>query len=186
MLKLPVVLGGLLPCRRRLAASLHTLCLFSQKALAETMPARAGHLLPSIWDAPEQLQQNRGAPAGALAHLQACADGPATTLLLHSASPSPPGLPSERPTHRRRCAFVAAVLILVLAIVAALVVAALEHGGSSSGGGGAAGAGAARSNAQISGGGSYPVSFFAVSALPSTIPQAWICRIDRVTAKCVS
>lgn len=72
------------------------------------------------------------------------------------------GLPSERPTHRRRCAFVAAVLILVLAIVAALVVAALEHGGSSSGGGGAAGAGAARSNAQISGGGSYPVSFFAI------------------------
>ncbi|KAL4424678.1 hypothetical protein ABPG77_004485 [Micractinium sp. CCAP 211/92] len=70
------------------------------------------------------------------------------------------GLPSERPTHRRRCAFVAAVVILVLAIVAALVVAALEQGGGSSGGG--ATGGSVRSNAQIPGGGTYPVDFFAV------------------------
>ncbi|KAL4420414.1 hypothetical protein ABPG75_010070 [Micractinium tetrahymenae] len=74
------------------------------------------------------------------------------------------GLPSERPTHRRRCAFVAAVLILVLAIVSALVVAALEHGGGTttiSGGGGTSGGGG-RSSAQVACDGSYPVSFFAI------------------------
>lgn len=132
------------------------------------MPFRTWFLPSSLWATPGGPQQVGSGPAGALARPQARADIAATKPLLpHHAPPSPSGLPSERPTHRRRCAFVAAVVILVLAIVAALVVAALEQGGGSSGGG--ATGGSVRSNAQIPGGGTYPVDFFAVSVLPSTM-----------------
>lgn len=129
------------------------------------MPASAWGPLPSVLATPGRLLQAKGVPRGALARPQASAGNAATEPLLPHSSPSlGPGLPSERPTHRRRWAFVAALITLVLAIMVGTFYYAVKPGGGAGGSsGGTASSADGRSGAQNSGGGSYPVSFFAVS-----------------------